>query len=740
MKFLLIGEPENRVRDQLLAAQHEVSTTPVGSSMTHCASALMQMGDPFAVQVVIWDDGVSSRGIAERIHTVSQYPILVCADPQSVPQDQMIGIPAPADTNTVLAFALSRGMPDTTAPLAPTAPQPVVEQPQAQSPASAVPQPVTSPSQTYSEPDVAPELMVGERLEMPPQTVTSQLAPDAVHEAPHQPQTMQQPGTVPPELLKPNASIQPPPMPSQNVPRDILTPTPDLTPNPVPNPVSKPIMDSAPDLAPAFDPLAVPEPMPAPPQPVQVQDFSTSTTPANPIVPSEPAPASVPPAPVQKLAPAPIIAPDPVTQHTPPVAPDPTPAPIVTPELQNPLPTQPPQTPAPAAEVPQHNPLAAPPPPPPVAVHPTPPQHVAPQPSESPIGVEPVLPPVAPAPLAPLTSEVSEPLVPPQPAPSPMPSQTDYTEPSFTPQATEADVFGFDNSPWSASAQSLNQKRGTVITIAAAKGGAGKSTLTLWAAQALKWAGKKVAVVDANLAQADLAKMVGVWRQGCGLQELLAIPDRARITDEELAAACVQVDELGTLLPGLIKPNLVSFDIALPTLRNAIMRLAERHDFVIVDSPVASMYENMFNSLLLTTDETNRPLSEIIVLVVNPHNTTAHDTGSWVRDITAPVIKGGKGYPSDQCIAVLNRADSNAGMDVPRLRDALRRLQLEIIAEIPKVDSVLPASNQGTWQCPPEAKASIREFVGKLCNVDLSPLDTTDPQKKRNKLSQWLRR
>ena len=105
MKFLLIGEPDNRVAGELTAAGHEVSACPPGSPMTDCAGALIQMGETSEVQVVIWDDGAPARDMAARMNSVSPRPLLACADPSGVPQEHMVGIPLPVDTNMVIAAA-----------------------------------------------------------------------------------------------------------------------------------------------------------------------------------------------------------------------------------------------------------------------------------------------------------------------------------------------------------------------------------------------------------------------------------------------------------------------------------------------------------------------------------------------------------------------------------------------------------------------------------------------------------
>ena len=751
MQFLLIGEPDNRVANELTAAGHEVAVCPPGSPMPHCAGVLMQMEHTSEVQIVIWDDGAPARDMAARMSSVSPRPLLACADPSGVPHEHMVGIPLPVDTNTVIAAAKSRGMAQSDQYHEPPPPS---EQPHPADQHQAPPPQAQQqyPADQYQAPPSQPEQQqeqdqaMGQRVEHPsgPLDIPAP-APNAGGEhgeprgAPPQQQGQHpQDAQVPQELLEPGASIMPdytpePPPPARPDPHpqedDAYGPPEHQGPPAAPQ--ERDGHQQQPSEPPAYEPAPYQSPAhEAPPQPAQ-------HTPAeNREVPPQPAP----PPPEVHLPPV-ETQPQEGGQHD------------QAPWHDQPPPSQPPPQPVPAEAAQREH---APP-------HQTgtreeqPPQHhvtqqrpheptPGPQ-QDDPSAFDPACVPVQP----PHQTERPSPHGQDQPPGQEAPHMPPHTPPQetihqgyqgddmprtwLTPTDSRQDAsdYGSPNyggAGWQDQFQ-VSGPRGTVITIAAAKGGAGKSTLTLWTAQALSQAGKRVAVVDANIAQADLAKMVGVWSQGRGIQELMLVPDGGQFTKKELKNACVGVDGLGTLLPGLTKPVLAQQENALRVLRQAILQLSVDYEYVLVDSPVATVYEEVFNSLLLLTDETKGPLSDIIVLVINPHNTTAHDTGSWMRDMTTSVAKGGKGYPADQCVAILNRADDASEMDVGQLQSTLRNLNLEVVAQIPKIDSVVAASNKGLWQCPNEAKAGMQEFVMKLCNVETGAAIEGGGKKKR---------
>ncbi len=257
---------------------------------------------------------------------------------------------------------------------------------------------------------------------------------------------------------------------------------------------------------------------------------------------------------------------------------------------------------------------------------------------------------------------------------------------------------GYGDSPWAGQIQDEGP-RGQVVSVASAKGGAGKTTLALWLTQALHHSGKKVALVDANIGQAEISKILNVRKTAKGVQYLIEASGGNRFPDNLLAEACIEDDRVGTFLAGPLTPMGLDLDVLCKVLHLAISRLARKHEFVVVDSPVATVYENVFQSLLLH-DSGRGPLTDIIALVINPHNTTAHNQAEWIRDITTPLAQGGMGYPIAQCAGILNKADPAAHLDLEDLQNAMSRLGLTIHARVPLIHNVIPNANKRHMAVP----------------------------------------
>lgn len=70
-------------------------------------------------------------------------------------------------------------------------------------------------------------------------------------------------------------------------------------------------------------------------------------------------------------------------------------------------------------------------------------------------------------------------------------------------------------------------KQARYLAIASGKGGVGKSTVTVELAKALKLLGKKVAIVDADVYGASIAKIFGIHDQGVTIAEGKIVPPQA---------------------------------------------------------------------------------------------------------------------------------------------------------------------------------------------------------------------
>ena len=924
MRFFMIGDPDGRLTSELAQAGHQVESSGPDTSYSSCAGELVRIGEPQEIQIVIWDQGAASRDLAARLNAVSPLPILICADPSTVPTDYMRGLPP----NTSAADLISHASYKTAAqpgggqvgggpqPQQPAyqpqgqyspAPEPAAgyaqpaqdwgqqQDPYAQQqpaymeapadeygqqanpepqPAYTPPAPIENPSgpiggnpdtmqqsdldspipDVFAEPEPGPQAGPAQLPGAPEDLLSTdfdwgsmqhQTAPpaqetaepefsypsqqDVEPEVPYQPEGAYQPqqDAQSEQAYQPEAAYQPeqvyqpeaayPPEPEfQQAP---YPPPPPATPDP-PSYPPEPAMQYE-DQTPAPPQQTWPEPPanpqdaggsgtwqaepqqhpPAQPEPTYLVEAPQQQAPPPPAVPQqqqqaepqppyEQVPYQPPPQPQQQ--PDPYQPPQqpaqpqqqPAPQATPPAQPqtayppEPSPAPQAAPpyqppqpEPQAPAPPQwepPPQTPPPAQQEPPYHPQPPQPqqypepaprqePPPYLATPAAPPQAAPqqyPQPQQAPQQFHPADP-AQPRQQPPDISPAAPPVqTPPSPAAVPLDPDPAYRQPEGREQqqaekeswlepvvddtqfASVTADLSFGSSPWRSQVGDSGP-RGTVITVASAKGGAGKSTLALWIAQAINDAGRKIALVDANVGQADLSKMLGVRDQARGIQYLLQETGGERFEDDLLLASCLKVGEIGTFMAGPLTPLDTNFTDVMRLMHLAISRLARMYEFVIVDSPVASVYEEVFNTLLLADGGRGSPLTDVLTLVINPHNTTAHDNALWVRDICTPLAQGGRGYPAAQCVAVINKADPKANLSTDSLQNALRKLGLDIVAEVPDIESVLPASNKGMWQCPAGAAEGVMAYVANVCNVAPGARQQPKEAKKRKLLGRF---
>ena len=263
----------------------------------------------------------------------------------------------------------------------------------------------------------------------------------------------------------------------------------------------------------------------------------------------------------------------------------------------------------------------------------------------------------------------------------------------------------FKGAPWANQVEDKSKSSGLVISVAAAKGGAGKSTLTCWLTEALTASGVTTAIVDANIGQPDIAKMTGVWGQSSGIA---ALTGEQRFTDDELMEASQFVEGLGRVLGGPAKPLEEAPTTMLAAMALATERLAAHHEFVLVDTPVGTVYEPVFGKFVLH-------VADILLIVTNPHQPTVHDTVLWVHDITKPLEDGGFGWPRDKMIGVLNRANPNTELDIEIVKAWAPNI--DIVGDIPEVEGVIAAVNSGEWRCPKKAKEAVAHVAQQLCQT-----------------------
>ena len=493
---------------------------------------------------------------------------------------------------------------------------------------------------------------------------------------------------------------------------------------------------------------ATPEPEPVPantsdasyqpetPQTAPVQQFAAEHVPQNPQ--PEPAPIQQPavtnelqpqtvappqqPAQPQTAQPfqPPPTQPQPQPPHTQPMQPaQPTPPTIIQPQYQHPpAPAQPPEPhPAPTPEPPQQQPYQPPPTP-------------APQPVTPMVVQPPPAPPMAPtAPVAPPAQH--------EPQPETPPYQTFHLTPE--PPAPEPEVIApaqvvdsqFPATPWleERSHQDKRSRTGQVFCVCAAKGGVGKSTLSLWLTETLNTLGHSTVIVDGNIAQPDLLSMVGTWSDNPGLSALIK-PEGQRFAPDELNRVLVEIPKLGWVLPGPQNAIKVAQGPALKALVSAVEELKTKYEYVIVDTPVAQAYEMVMYSLV-------KPLADFVVMICTPHLPTMNDTRKWLQDACSPIEQNGLEMDPNKFLGVITKAaDSTEKITVAQVIEWIP--DLNVAATIPKIDKVNAQQNQIKWQRPPEAQKGMLELVDALTGGDA--LTNTDSPPKKTKPKRGLLR
>ena len=300
-----------------------------------------------------------------------------------------------------------------------------------------------------------------------------------------------------------------------------------------------------------------------------------------------------------------------------------------------------------------------------------------------------------------------------------------------TPEIDPADNTTFGATPWAARDTPGRAKRGQVISVCAAKGGVGKSTTTLWLAEMIRAYGMSVCVVDGNVAQPDLLMTVGMWNQNIPGLAGLVKPMGQRYEPQELDQAMVEVPHLGDLLPGPPRAIKTEQEPALYALKQAIEDLRIKYDWVVVDTPVATVWEPAMLNVM-------KPTSDFVLVVVTPHIPTANDTRKWLRAAIAPMEQRGLEMPLDKFVGLVNKSNDKSNVTVKDLAEWLP--SLNFAAYIPEVVSVTSAQNEKEWRCPQSARAGMMQLVQTLCGGEIKPPAGGSAVKQGSRFSKLLGR
>ncbi|MEV5751301.1 AAA family ATPase [Actinoallomurus sp. NPDC052308] len=452
-----------------------------------------------------------------------------------------------------------------------------------------------------------------------------------------------EPEPGPPPRQEPASRPQPEPA-SRPRPESASQPRPEPAPRPRPEPAQQaepaPPVNAARQATPPAPRTSAP---PAPSQPpAQAQVWPPQSQPQ----PGWPAPVEAPPSPQ----------PAPQTQTGWPTHVDTPPSPQAAPQPQTgwPTPVETPPSPQPAPQPQTGWPAHVDTPPSPQSA-PQPqtgwPAHVDTPPSPQPA---PQAPTMAPAP-----SDTSWPA-------APQPTSAAAPHGAVPPQANGWTHPQPGNVPPAAAPTAT--KRGRVIAVASAKGGVGKTSVTvnlaIHASRILQSVGRgeSVVLVDTNFQQADVARFLNV--KSPTVLDLLKTS--SGFSSETIRNQIAHVPQLG-LYALLGPPEAINAD---PSLVNSlpyqriINALRKTFDFVFIDTPVAEVYHTTFSDLIL-------PAADAILVPVEPSRVTLEAVQSWLRAITMPRHSRGGGVSPEKLSLLLNRARADVDCSPEDVMDLL---------------------------------------------------------------------
>ena len=275
-----------------------------------------------------------------------------------------------------------------------------------------------------------------------------------------------------------------------------------------------------------------------------------------------------------------------------------------------------------------------------------------------------------------------------------------WAPPTNTPVFQDPNATAFDNNTnsWApttnvtpTAAFNTATRNGTVITITAPKGGTGKSTLAVnlaaFAALKLREVGKTVCIVDTNMQNADVGRLLDVYKHpNKGMLALAS--NKGKLTPDLIQSSMTESREaplyvlLGPEDAAMSNPS-YGMNGALYT--EAIQNLRSMFDYIILDTSVLDFNHDMFTNFVI-------PESDFIAIVVTPDTKTIHtanqameklSTGNISRYQTATIPKN-IGY-------ILNQAEEDIGLDKDKIIGELSRFQF--LGDIPLTKTVKIAGN-----------------------------------------------
>ncbi len=212
------------------------------------------------------------------------------------------------------------------------------------------------------------------------------------------------------------------------------------------------------------------------------------------------------------------------------------------------------------------------------------------------------------------------------------------------------------------STQTHASSKAQVITIAASKGGTGKSSVALNIAAFLGLrTNQSVAIIDLNIQQADVGKYIGDYASKTVVE---LVSNLGTVTPENIRDYMAYSREgsfyavLGPHNPQHADPGVLNSRVYKAILEN----LRRTFDYIIIDTPVAERYHDLVTSFAM-------PEADKIIFVVAPNWTTVHNARLYLDLMTKEV--SGPRLKLDSIGWILNQYRDDVDCDEDQVRDAM---------------------------------------------------------------------
>lgn len=230
--------------------------------------------------------------------------------------------------------------------------------------------------------------------------------------------------------------------------------------------------------------------------------------------------------------------------------------------------------------------------------------------------------------------------------------------------------------------------RATIISMVSSKGGAGRSTLACNLAVKIKeLSGKRVALVDADLAFGD----IGVMMNTSDAKTIVdTVPFRMHIDADALESVLIEHSSGVSLMLAPMSPQ--DAEMISPELVRSILDvMAEMFDYIIVDTRPG------FDDLNLVVYD----ISDLLLLLVTMDMTAIKDARQFLE------ISELLGYSGERIRVILNKNNTYSGIPSEEIGESLRRT---LWSQIPdEAGPVQRSINEGVpiVASSPESKVSL---------------------------------